>query len=38
MGATIEIPAAGFVQYRVVMKTEDAVLSPYLKRVTLRAK
>jgi len=37
-GAIIEILAAGFVQYRAVMKTENPGLSPYLKRVTLRAK
>lgn len=36
-GAAFEIPTAGFVQYRVVMKTEDSALSPYLKRVTIRA-
>ncbi|MDH4179237.1 MAG: hypothetical protein OEV33_01905 [Armatimonadota bacterium] len=36
-GAIIEMPDAGFVQYRVVMKTENPALSPYLKRVTLRA-
>jgi hypothetical protein len=35
-GAVIEIPTAGFVQYRVVLKTEDPALTPYLKRLTIR--
>jgi len=36
-GAAFEIPTRGFVQYRVELKTEDPALTPYLKRVTIRA-
>jgi hypothetical protein len=35
-GAIIEILTAGFVQYRVTIRTEDPALTPYLKRVTIR--
>jgi hypothetical protein len=36
-GAVVRIAEPGFVQYRVLLRTEDPALTPYLKRVTLRA-
>ncbi len=36
-GAALRIDQPGFVQYRVLLKTENPALTPYLKRVTLRA-
>jgi len=35
-GATVRVARPGFVQYRVLLKTENPALSPYLKRVVLR--
>lgn len=36
-GAAVRIAEPGFVQYRVLLKTEDPALTPYVKRVTLRS-
>jgi hypothetical protein len=36
-GAALRIDQPGFVQYRVLLKTENPALTPYLKRVALRA-
>jgi hypothetical protein len=36
-GTTVRIAQPGFVQYRVSLRTENPALTPYLKRVTLRA-
>lgn len=33
----VRIVEPGFLQYRVLLKTEDPALTPYLKRVTLRS-
>jgi hypothetical protein len=35
-GATLKVAAPGFLQYRVLLKTDNPALTPYLKRVTLR--
>ena len=35
-GTAVRIAQPGFVQYRVLLKTENPALTPYLKRVTLR--
>jgi hypothetical protein len=34
-GASFAVPAPGFLQYRVTLRTESPALTPYLKRVTL---
>ena len=34
-GSTVEIAEPGFVQYRVLLKTDDPALTPYVKRVAL---
>ena len=34
---TLRITAPGYVPYRVLLRTEDPALAPYLKRVTLRS-
>jgi hypothetical protein len=36
-GARLRMAERGYVQYRVLLSTEDPALTPYLKRVTLRA-
>jgi hypothetical protein len=36
-GAALRIAQPGFVQYRVLLKTENPAVTPYLKRVTLRS-
>ena len=36
-GAALRIAQPGFVQYRVLLKTENPALTPYLKRITLRS-
>jgi hypothetical protein len=31
----VNVPQAGFIQYRVTLETENPALTPYLKRVIL---
>jgi hypothetical protein len=36
-GTEFEVGEPGFLQYRVILETDDPALTPYLKRVTVRA-